>query len=311
MSKSRKPGVVDADVCVLYSIRFALSNANYWIFIIILPVLMVGRMAIAKDVQYSNEYALTYDDNVNRAGTFGTPKLADSFISYRWNRSRRHQTHYRKRHINKVYFGTNIYDIYSGLSKVYAGVSRTYQKRRSGSFGTPTYSWFADSRVEYFPFSATRNGLLFKFGAARRKLFTDRISFYNALTGRYKISQGAVFDTLDASLLFNLDYILARRKTLYVALDIRRGDIVSSADPSTPAASYVITFAQAIENDTAFANQFAYRLDASTLIYSLGYNQAIGNGSSFDFSLRAIRSIAVGGFTYDVNQFSFAYLKQL
>ena len=156
-----------------------------------------------------------------------------------------------------------------------------------------------------------RSGFLFKFGVARHKLFTDRISFYSTLTGRYKISQGAVFEPLDVSLLFNLDYILARQKILYVALEIRRGDIVSSADPSTPAASYIIAYAQAIEDDTAFANQFSYRLDASTLIYSLGYNHAIGSGRPFDFSLRAVRSITVGGFTYDVNQISFAYLKQL
>lgn len=292
--------------------RVALLHALICLFILSSQHFISPRAAKAEDVtRYNSEYAVTYDNNVNRAGTAGTPMLADGFVSYRWSRNKRRQTSSSKRKFNGTYFGADIYGSYSGLSKVYLGLSRNYQRRRSGNFGVPTYSWFADGRLEYFPVSSMRNGVFFKFGGARRKQITDRINSYSALTGRYRISQGAVFDTLDASLLFNIDYILARRKTLYLALDIRQGDVVASADPSTPAASYVISYAQAIEDDTAFANQFAYRLDASTLIYSLGYNQVVGGKGSLDFSLRAIRSSTVGGFTYDANQISIAYLKQL
>ncbi len=293
-------------------LRLASLHALICLFILSSQNFISPRAANAEDVtRYNSEYAVTYDNNVNRAGTAGTPLLVDGFVSYRWSRSNRRDTAYGKRHSKDIYIGTDIYTSYLGLSKIYAGMSRNYQRRKSGSFGVPTYSWFADGRLEYFPLSSMRNGLLLKFGGARRKQFTDRINFYSALTGRYRISQGAVFDTLDASLLFNADYILARRKTLYIAVDIRQGDVVASADPSTPAASYVTTYAQAIEDDTVFANQFAYRLDASTLIYSIGYNQVVGGRGSLDFSLRAIRSSTVGGFTYDANQISFAYLKQL
>jgi len=74
-----------------------------------------------------------------------------------------------------------------------------------------------------------------------------------------------------------------------------------------------------IIQDDAFTDTVrdAYRLNATVIVATLGYNRAFGNGQSLDLSWRramssldqpAVAPATKSDFAYTVNQYSLAYL---
>ncbi len=123
----------------------------------------------------------------------------------------------------------------------------------------------------------------------------------------------------------NLDYRIDANRSLYLAGEIRQGDIVFSAAPPLGLVSKDETFAYpggGTADDVFRAPQLAnYRVDARTVAASLGYNLSLGSRESFDFSWRHVRSeprnasdLPAGVYDgsgkprYTVNQFLVFYL---
>ena len=96
--------------------------------------------------------------------------------------------------------------------------------------------------------------------------------------------------------------------------EYRRGDAVSSL-PSSPGYASV---AKAFVQDDAYGSNplYAYRWEAKTVLWTLGYNLPLGPRDSLDFSGRRAQStptvapsgIYAGSSRYTADQVSLAYL---
>jgi hypothetical protein len=272
----------------------------------------VSALPVLADEHFSvpGQLSFTTDDNVNRTFGHGTPQYSDTFATVSAGTSFDFPYSHNSRFTLHPYVGADVYSKFSGLSRSYIGARGRFQYRRNGGFGVPIYSLV--TTMEYRKFqSSMRTGYRVASGASVSKRFTTRISSFAALTYDYYSSDSAVFDTIDYSLRGHLDYALARHQILYLNLDFRQGDIVATADPSTAWGSLAASSAQTIQNDDVFTGLAAYRLDASTGIFTIGYNFMLNENNSIDLSARAIRSNSKGGFQYATNQVSLAWLWRL
>ncbi len=209
--------------------------------------------------------------------------------------------------------GSEQFKTYAGLSRTFAGVDAEVQYRPSAEFGAPTFAAFLRSSLDAYQ-SALRDGYRYSAGVSVRKSVTDRIDVFGALALNNRESRSPVFDTRDHSARLNLDYSLTRTGTLYLGGEVRRGDVVTTTPPSIVAGS----IARAEVRDDAFTDirRIAYRVEANTVLATLGYNLAFDEKQALDFSWRFVRSTptsspgSTGGATvrYEVHQLSVSYL---
>jgi hypothetical protein len=121
-----------------------------------------------------------------------------------------------------------------------------------------------------------------------------------------------VFNTRDNSGRMNLDYALATGHTLYLTGEYRKGDIVSSGQPSLQTLDISTVFVR----DDVFANPafYDYRTKGKTGLTTLGYNLSLGTKDSLDFAWRHVKSTPdmvpayAEQLQYIDNQYSFSYL---
>ena len=253
------------------------------------------------------EAGLSADDNVGRASDkWGDDKRSDRIWNAGLSASWPAQTSEHTRLILLGFAGEEKYATYGKLTHTYYGAQGELQYRASGEFGAPTYGVVLRSAGEQYK-SDLRDGFRYSVGLTARKLVTDRIASFASLSWLRRDSRSAAFDTREISARFNLDYSLSRTGTLYLGGELRHGDAVSSG---RPALAY-IDVAKAIVADDAFDNAgfYAYKVNANTLIGTLGYNVSFGAGHALDFSLRRAQSkVLSADLRYTANQASLAYL---
>ncbi len=263
------------------------------------------------------EATFTGDDNVTRASA-AADKLSDRSFGVTLNKSFEFpipdSPHTRL--LVSGSLGSETFQTYKGLSRIFLGVQGELQYRSSAEFGAPTYAAFVrSSRDEYE--STLRDGYRHSVGVSVRQSMTDRIDAFVAFAFNKRDAKSTVFDVADRSGRVNLDYSLSRNGTMYLGAEYRRGDAVSTA-PATLAA---IDLAKAVVRDDAFtdAPRLAYRLEARTVLATFGYNLALSGGQAFDVSWRWVRSnpttspgVLAPGSTirYYDNQLSASYLIQ-
>jgi hypothetical protein len=263
------------------------------------------------------EATFTADNNVTRAHA-AADKLSDRSFGVTLNKSFEFpipdSPHTRL--LVSGSLGSETFQTYKGLSRIFLGVQGELQYRPSAEFDAPTFAAFVrSSRDEYE--STLRDGYRNSVGVSVRKSVTDRIDAFGALAFNKRDGKSTVFDTADRSARVNLDYSLSRNGTIYLGGEYRRGDIVSTA----PATLLAIDLAKALVRDDAFTDtpRIAYRLDARSVLATFGYNLAFGNGQAFDVSWRRVRSASTAspGFVspdptlrYYATQLSASYLIQ-
>jgi hypothetical protein len=202
---------------------------------------------------------------------------------------------------------------YARLDRFSAGGQAEFQYRTSAEFDAPTFGVFGRLTFDEYA-GQLRSGHRYSLGVSARQSLTDRIDVFGALAGNGRNAENSVFDSRDTSLRFSLDYALWRSGTLYLGGEYRRGDVVSSLPQSLGYAGIAKAFAP----DDAFtlAGLTAYRFEAKTTLWTLGYNWALGPRDALDMSVRRAESktttapsgIYAGSNTYTANQYSLAYL---
>ena len=255
---------------------------------------------------------ITADSNVTRAQRAGD-KLSDQSLGFSVAKSHIIPMSAETRVVALGKLGGDRFDTYSGLSRIYVGIEGEFQYRESGAFDAPTFGIFGRGYRDFYD-SHLRDGYRYTAGARVQQSLTDRLDLYAELTYNRRDGRSKVFDGHDVAVLANVDFSLTARGTLYVTGQYRRGDVVSTA---RPALEY-IDVAKAIVQDDVFTDvqRFSYRIEASTVVTTLGYNVALAEGQSLDFSWRWVRSTATEdpGFVgampvrYFVNQLTLAYL---
>jgi uncharacterized protein with beta-barrel porin domain/cytochrome c553 len=261
------------------------------------------------DVQL--EAGAVYDDNVTRAKA-GWDKLSDSFYALNVSKTFVKPLTEQSRLLLTATAGGDKFRNYNGLTRLHASGEVQYQFRASSEFDAPTYGAFAKVTAEGFE-SNLRDGYRFATGVSFRQALTDRIGIFGALSHNRRNASSKVFSTIDNSVRGNIDYALSQNEILYLGAEYRRGDIVSTGRPSLENA----TVANVLTQDDAYPGGqfFSYRLRASTVLLTMGYNLGLGPQDSIDFSWRHIRStpglrpgFVTSPRSYLANQLSAVYL---
>ena len=236
-------------------------------------------LRIRADVDY------TWDDNVPRATT--DQKLSDSFATLALGANLPLELTPHSRLVLNATLGGQTYIRYTGLDQVAFDIQGEWQYRSSGQYSAPIWSVFVRERFDWFN-SDLRDGYRTSLGVSVRKPVTDRIVAFGAVAFNYGNAQSDVFDTRNVSVRGTLDYSLSRRNSLYLGLEYRDGQSVSTMLPSPAFRS----IAQARVLDDVFTDpqRTDYRFDARTGILTLGYNFAITERQALDISYHGVYS---------------------
>jgi uncharacterized protein YhjY with autotransporter beta-barrel domain len=197
---------------------------------------------------------------------------------------------------------------YTGLGHVSLGAQGNYAYRFSGDFGSPTIAAFVRLTQDEYE-SVLRDGNRRTLGVSVRKSVTDRIDLFAAAANNVRKGKSYVFDTRDVSGRINLDYLLADNMTLYWTGEMRKGDIVSSGQPTLN----ILDMSTVFVRDDVFGSPqlYDYRMKGKTNIFSLGYNLVFGSKESLDLSWRRVKStpnVAASPMQYIDNQYTISYL---
>jgi len=253
---------------------------------------------------------LAYDDNVSRAND-AADKLSDTIYSATVSKSFSKVIAKRHRLMLTGFLDTEMFHTYTGLDHVSGGVNAEYAFRPSADFGTPTYGIFVRATEDRFN-SLLRDGSRRSAGVNFRDSLTDRINLFSALSDNVRVGKSDVFNTRDQSARMNLDYALASNQTLYLTGEFRKGDIVSSGQPSLN----ILNMSTVFVRDDVFVSPvfYDYRLKGKTDLLTLGYNLSAGPKDSLDFSWRWAKSTpdsipaTTAPNNYIDNQYSITYL---
>lgn len=252
-----------------------------------------------------------FDDNVTRAKD-SADKRSDHSYSANLSTPFVYPLTEHTRARLTVLLGGEKFARYSGLSRAYAGATGEYQYRSYAEFSAPTFAVFARAFAEQYQ-SRLRDGWHYSAGVSMLQPVTDRIQLFGALAHNQRKGRSAVFDTIDNAARLNLDYSATRSGTLYLTGEYRRGDIVSTGQPSLELIDIAKVFAQ----DDAYpgGQLYSYRFDAATVITTLGYNIGFSSRHSLDISWRRIKSTSdwqpaysASAASYVANQYSIVYL---
>jgi len=264
----------------------------------------------SSDIRF--DVGMTYDDNVTR-GRLPTETLRDTSVNLAANKVMIFPIADTVRVLVVGTVGGDRFHSYNGLDRLFGGVRGELQYRGSAAFDSPIIAAFGRVVGEQFE-SKVRRGVRASAGVSIRQPITDRILAFGALAHNERFAKSDVFDTRDNSLQLNLDYALSSDSTIYLAGEYRRGDVVSSGRGSLEN----IDIAKVFVLDDAFTNTptFAYKVEATTNIFTLGYNLSFGTRDSLDLSWRRARSTpqarpgfnAAGPWSYVADQFSVVYL---
>ncbi len=238
-----------------------------------------------QDPRFRATLDLTWDDNVSRSQD--DDRFDDMSAGFDVNASLPWQLTARTRVVFLGNLGTEVFDEFKGLNRTYASVQGEFQYRRSGEFGAPIWGLYVRQGADWYR-SALRDGNRTSAGVSVRKPWSDRIFIFGSLYYNVREARSEIFDTHEFGLRGNLDYSLRARQTLYLGMELRRGDVVSTARPQ-PQYSAI---AEVWGWDDVFTDtpRYAYRIDALTALLSLGYNIALGEDTSLDFAYRLAAS---------------------
>ncbi|MGD8376030.1 MAG: hypothetical protein PVF68_07810 [Acidobacteriota bacterium] len=247
-----------------------------------------------------------YDDNVTDATQEDDPLGAVSLLvapegGWRWRAGKNGSLTLRGSLDVAVVFE------YDRLSGADPGLELAWRRKTRLGADAP---WFALSAAATYQAyrSEIRRGTeaeaSFRFGHPATPRYTYRLE----ATAYRRDAESEAF-TQDAWwLTFHNDIVVSRSGLLYVRYQYRQGQITSSAEPRR--ALILATSPEERVPDDAFPGRVAYRLDATTQVLRVGWNQALGDRKSLDLSYEFRRSAADLGsrLDYDNNLVRVTYL---
>jgi opacity protein-like surface antigen len=224
---------------------------------------------------------LTWDDNVTRASR--DERLSDTFARLNIGAGVPVGLTQHSRLLLDATVSGELYDRYSGLNRTFLNFNGELQYRGSGQYSAPTYGLYIRQAVDWYN-SDLRDGYRAGAGVSIRKPVTDRIHLFGAAGYNWRNANSTVFHGREWTLRGDLDYTLAQRHTLYLGLEYKDGDTVTTSTPE-PA---LVAIRVASVPDDVFTNpqRNSYRLKSRTGIATLGYNFAVKERQALDLSYR-------------------------
>jgi len=192
------------------------------------------------------------------------------------------------------------YESESGLSSGRVLGMARLSHRPTGGFYMPTFSGWVSGGALAFG-SAMRDGFEFRGGLFLTEPLTTSISARLSLAALQRQADNAVFDLSNWSAGLNLDWAVTPGFTLYTGYQFQDGDVVSSGTV-VPKSSHIAGgcgVATACDPDDALDGQFAYRVDASTHVVTMGVNVPLSSRMALDAQARYVDSGTPGGTRYE------------
>lgn len=274
-----------------------------------LPPFRFSTTSLARPV--SVDFGATYDDNVSR-GRLDSEKRSDSLFSLGVGQEYVFPIGTNFRLVATPLVTGEKFRRWAGLGRVSGGATGEVQYRTSGAFDATTFGLKGSAIYDQYE-SSLRTGGRYFLGVNARRSITDKIDLFAEAGANRREGKSEVFQLKDWVAKANMDYSLGRNGLVYVSGEYRKGDTFASGLPSLTNAAIADVFVI----DDAFENQLvAYRLDARTVLGTLGYNRPLGPRDSLDFSYRRVQtdpshkpSFDAGGpLKYIDNQYSIVYL---
>jgi len=241
-------------------------------------------------VKYNYDISSSYDDNIRIAQT--TSDIRDDVILQGIVKA--HST-FKLNKLNKLSLGLTLqYDAhktFSLLNQTTYGLNTRYIFALNSLYSAPLFIIKFDiGGIESN--SDMRKANFIKTGFNISQRLTNKIIYTAGLQYQQNDSQSDVFDIKKSTLFFNIDFSIDRRKLIYSTYHYINGDIVSSATPNLD----IINVASKIEADDAFGgadlNQFAYKIDSTSHVLTLGFNYFKSRKLSYDISAQYVSSSA-------------------
>lgn len=209
----------------------------------------------------------------------------------------------------------NQFTDFDDLSNIVLSARAAYRVQPVVGFSTPWIELAADLQYLSHADSELRDGTIASLTASVGSHVTDRIrlSAGAGLDRRNGDSTG-LYDLSTTRLFATLDYRVGLESTIYGRIAHIDGDHVFTAiDPVSQ--GWLIPISSVIVSDPALASGFggvapaAYRLDAKTLVYDIGFNFPLRGPHTLDVSLTYYKSETDrDAREYDGTQVRLAYL---
>ena len=179
------------------------------------------------------------------------------------------------------------YEAESNLSNLRLAATARLSHRFGGGFYAPTLAgWLSAGALEFD--SAMRDGFEYRAGLHVIEPLTTAIAARASVAVAERQADSAVFDTSQWSAALNLDWSVLERLTVYVGYQFQDGDLVSpgSLPPKSSPIAGGCGSAVACDPADALDGLFAYRLDGSTHVATLGFNVPLSARFALDAQMR-------------------------
>jgi len=275
--------------------------------IVVSATLLLATPCIAaENFSVNADLGVASDDNINKAQS-DDDILEDRFVNGSAGVSYKQDLSFRSLLLYRGSFAFERYEEFDGLSNISLTAAIDYKIQFARGFRAAGYTLTGFLQEHDFD-SDMRDSTTFGVQGTVAKRLTDRIASTFGLGYKARESESDVFDTQNARIFANLDWVLTDHFVSYGTLQLIAGDVVSSARPTLD----IINKADAIEPDDAFGGletgYLAYRLDANTAVLTLGLNYGINSSNSFDASAELTDSDAGDGIEYYRTVFRVSYL---
>jgi hypothetical protein len=174
-----------------------------------------------------------------------------------------------------------------GLDRISLGIQGEFQYRTSAEFFAPTFGIVGRAWLDEYN-AGMRSGQRYSVGAESAPVAHRSHSFLRC-AGANSRNADSASSTAGITPRDSIWTIRSSRDgTLYLGGEYRRGDTVTSAPDS---AAYE-AIAKADAPDDAYADRgfVAYRYEAKTVLWTLGYNRRLGPNDSIDLWWRRAES---------------------
>ena len=180
---------------------------------------------------------------------------------------------------------TDQFYYYSGLSNYSVAGAATYTFAFASGFGAPWFALNTSYRVVEFD-SELRDSNIIAANITVGKRIDDLTNLRFGAGVQSRDSDGRAFDNDNSFGFINLDLTVAPERTLYFSYRLQAGDAFSTSSSANISLAALNAAGSANEADDVFVGKRSYRLDATTQLYTVGYNRALDLDSAYDVSLR-------------------------
>ncbi len=278
-------------------------------------LLMLSAMAAhSADTRFGVDAELAHDTNVNRAA-YANEAQTDEILAVEGYAARSFKVSNRSGVVVRGGLRLREHREFDDLSNVAALGRVAYRFQPSPSFTGAWIELAGTAEALHYSDSELRDGYVLTGSVSVGKYLTDRIRIGAGLgLDEREGKEGGLYDLSTHRAWLTLDYRVTPGIIVYGSTTWIQGDHVFTAnDPATR--GQLSSYADVTTTDPAFADAFggapvwAYRMEATTMLFEAGVNIPIRSNQALDFGASWYNSEAdQGGGTYDGAIYRIGYL---